>query len=65
MLQTRGVQRETRNAHFIAGSQEKCLRDINSERKIILKLIFFPEDGVGLVPKRGCLLTLAYYAFPR
>jgi hypothetical protein len=22
------------------------------------------EDGVGLVPKRGCLLTLAYYAFP-
>jgi hypothetical protein len=26
---------------------------------------FFPEDGVGLVPKRGCLLTLAYYAFPR
>jgi hypothetical protein len=29
--------------------------------------VFFPppEDGVGLVPKRGCLLTLAYYAFPR
>jgi hypothetical protein len=27
---------------------------------------FFPlEDGLGLVPKRGCLLTLAYYAFPR
>jgi hypothetical protein len=26
---------------------------------------FFPEDGVGLVPKRGYLLTLAYYAFPR
>jgi hypothetical protein len=26
---------------------------------------FFPEGGVGLVPKRGCLLTLAYYAFPR
>jgi hypothetical protein len=24
---------------------------------------FFPEDGVALVPKRGCLLTLAYYAF--
>jgi hypothetical protein len=24
-----------------------------------------PEGGVGLVPKRGCLLTLAYYAFPR
>jgi hypothetical protein len=28
-------------------------------------LLFFPEDGVDLVPKRGCLLTLAYYAFPR
>jgi hypothetical protein len=26
---------------------------------------FFPECGVGLVPKRGCLLTLAYYALPR
>jgi hypothetical protein len=26
---------------------------------------FFPGGGVGLVPKRGCLLTLAYYAFPR
>jgi hypothetical protein len=26
---------------------------------------FFPEDDVGLIPKRGCLLTLAYYAFPR
>jgi hypothetical protein len=26
---------------------------------------FFPEGGVGLVPKRGCLLTLAYYVFPR
>jgi hypothetical protein len=30
-------------------------------------IIYFfpPEGGVGLVPKRGCLLTLAYYAFPR
>jgi hypothetical protein len=26
---------------------------------------FPPEGGVDLVPKRGCLLTLAYYAFPR
>jgi hypothetical protein len=26
---------------------------------------FCPEGGEGLVPKRGCLLTLAYYAFPR
>jgi hypothetical protein len=25
---------------------------------------FFLEGGVGLVPKHGCLLTLAYYAFP-
>jgi hypothetical protein len=27
--------------------------------------LLFPEDGVDLVSKRGCLLTLAYYAFPR
>jgi hypothetical protein len=27
--------------------------------------IFPSEGGVGLVPKRGCLLRLAYYAFPR
>jgi hypothetical protein len=26
---------------------------------------FVPEDGVGLVPRRRCLRTLAYYAFPR
>jgi hypothetical protein len=26
---------------------------------------FSPEGGVGPVPKRGCLLTLAYYLFPR
>jgi hypothetical protein len=31
----------------------------------LMLIIFFPEDGVGLVPKGGCLLTLAYYAFPR
>jgi hypothetical protein len=31
-----------------------------------LILVFFsPEGGVGLVPKCGCLLTLAYYAFPK
>jgi hypothetical protein len=28
-------------------------------------LFFPPKGGVGLVPKRGYLLTLAYYAFPR
>jgi hypothetical protein len=28
-------------------------------------MFFSPEGKVGLVPKRGCLLTLAYYAFPR
>jgi hypothetical protein len=34
--------------------------------KISAKLMYFPpEGGVGLVPKRGCVLTLAYYAFPR
>jgi hypothetical protein len=26
---------------------------------------FSSKDGMGLVPKRGCLLTSAYYAFPR
>jgi hypothetical protein len=30
-----------------------------------INYIFSPEGGVGLVPKCGCLLTLAYYAFPR
>jgi hypothetical protein len=34
-------------------------------RKLFVMGSFFPECGVGLVPKRGCLLTLAYYAFPR
>jgi hypothetical protein len=40
--------------------------------KIFISCIFccwlkfsFPEGGMGLVPKRGCLLTLAYYTFPR
>jgi hypothetical protein len=28
-------------------------------------LLFSLKMGVRLVPKRGCLLTLAYYAFPR
>jgi hypothetical protein len=35
-------------------------------RKILLhgaSGFFFPEGGVGLVPKYGCLLTLAYYAW--
>jgi hypothetical protein len=27
-------------------------------------VFYFPEGGVGLVPKRGCLLSLSYYAFP-
>jgi hypothetical protein len=34
-------------------------------RKICRSVIFFLKVGVGLVPKRGCLLTLARYAFPR
>jgi hypothetical protein len=32
--------------------------------KLCLK-VFFTEGGVGLVPKRECLLMLAYYAFLR
>jgi hypothetical protein len=31
----------------------------------LLTYFFFPEGGVGLVRKRGCLLTLANYAFSR
>jgi hypothetical protein len=47
------------------------VRSINLERSFVETLIerntveFFPEGGVGLVHKRGCLLTLAYYEFPR
>jgi hypothetical protein len=36
--------------------------EIFREKKF--KSFFPPEGGVGLVSKRGCLLTLAYYAFP-
>jgi hypothetical protein len=38
---------------------------VRTSKRIPHFTIFFPEGGVGLVPKRGCLLTLAYYAFPR
>jgi hypothetical protein len=31
----------------------------------ILIYFLFSEGGVDLVPKRGCLLALAYYAFLR
>jgi hypothetical protein len=34
-------------------------------RICLIRGFFSPEGGVGLVPKRGCLLTLAYYVFPR
>jgi hypothetical protein len=34
------------------------------EKMNIRNGILFPEGGVGLVPKRGCLLTSSYYAFP-
>jgi hypothetical protein len=30
-----------------------------------MQYFFSPEGGVGIVPKRGCLLMLEYYAFPR
>jgi hypothetical protein len=44
---------------------------LGSERPLLLvkkdwvPWYFPPDGGVGLVPKRGCLLTLAYDAFPR
>jgi hypothetical protein len=31
----------------------------------VLVFFFSLEDGVGLVPKHGYVLTLAYYTFPR
>jgi hypothetical protein len=34
------------------------------EVKLPGKVLLPPEGGVGLVPKRGCLLVLAYYTFP-
>jgi hypothetical protein len=39
----------------------------NYKQHILLpaKVFFSPEGGVRLVPNSGCLLTLAYYAFPR
>jgi hypothetical protein len=45
-------------------AMHECVGDRNYV--LIAKYIFFsPEDGVGLVLKCGCLLTLTYYAFPR
>jgi hypothetical protein len=46
-----------------------CLQSLTqSFRKLlhitVIRPDFLPECGVGLVPKRGCLLTLAYYTFP-
>jgi hypothetical protein len=32
---------------------------------LVVLMLFSLEGEVSLVPKRGCLLTLAYYAFPR
>jgi hypothetical protein len=45
----------------------KCFRGYNYNLiyVTIQKSAFFLKVGVGLVPKRGCLLTLAYYVFPR
>jgi hypothetical protein len=41
--------------HPVHWSPNQCLR---------IYSFFPPEGGVRLVPKRGCLLTLAYYSFP-
>jgi hypothetical protein len=34
-------------------------------RYTVRVFFFSPEGGVGLVPQRGCLHTLAFHAFPR
>jgi hypothetical protein len=44
---------------------EKCILTTGNSRRSCSWWFFSPEDGVGLVPKRGCLLTSACYAFPR
>jgi hypothetical protein len=42
------------------------LEDRNIRETTILQCFFFPEGGVGLVNKCGCLLlTIACYAFIR
>jgi hypothetical protein len=43
-----------------AGASDKARRYVTCP-----PCCFCPEGGVGLVPKRGCLLMSAYYAFPR
>jgi hypothetical protein len=40
-------------------------RKMNILYNVISVIISPLKVGVGLVPKRGCLLTIAYYAFPR
>jgi hypothetical protein len=47
------VAHNTQHFVLVTHSESKCF------------FLFFLEGGVGLVPKRGYLLTLAYYAFPR
>jgi hypothetical protein len=48
--------------HFLSTVSVKCYPPFLRHSSTLL---FFPEGGVGLVHKRGCLLTLEYYAFPR
>jgi hypothetical protein len=47
--------------------QDSILRNEEIQTNIVAtcRSCFPPEGDVGLVPKRGSLLTLAYYAFPR
>jgi hypothetical protein len=55
----------TRKLRVEGKNQEISATSTNKRRVIRHTCYFFPEGGVGPVPKRGCLLTLAYYAFPR
>jgi hypothetical protein len=46
------------------GSREKRFQCREGHRWVTGLNFFPPEGGVGVVPKRGYLLPLAYYAFP-
>jgi hypothetical protein len=47
---------------FVWSYHSKCA--VHADAIQIMSIIY-TEGGVGLVPKRGCLLTLVYYVFPR
>jgi hypothetical protein len=55
----------TENYTLLKLYASKSLRFNGRKTDYMFIMFFSPEYGVGLVRKRGCLLTLTYYAFPR